>query len=208
MYNRQPQNGYLSGGGLLFLVVAAVGLFSGYLYWLKSSSSEVEMAAKQALNPPKSPHKPASKSAQKGAQQKSQADDQFHFDFFSMLPEEEYIGIEEIQKPAPVASPKPRKKQDRPVSISKRQPNTSAPSGNYLIQLGAFSRLDSAEKHKAELILKGVEHVEINTIQSAKGALYRVNVGPFQSFSSAEQQQALLKQQGYNSFLKKYKSAR
>jgi cell division protein FtsN len=190
------QRGYLSGGGLLFLVVAAVGLFSGYLYWLKSSSSGVEVAAKQAL-------KPKPKVEQRASKEK--ADDQFHFDFFSMLPEEEYIGIEE-RKPAPKTAPQPRssEKSERPVSVAKTAIK-STPTGNYLIQMGAFSRLDSAEQHKAELILMGVENVEIHTIQSAKGALYRVNVGPFQSFSSAEHQQAQLKKAGYNSFLKKYK---
>ncbi len=192
---QRSQQGYLSGGGLLFLVVVAVGLFSGYLYWLKNSSSEVEAAARQAL-------KPKPRVEQKTS--KAKVDDQFHFDFFSMLPEEEYTGVEERK---PTARPRPaaksREKKERPVSIAKSA--RSAPTGNYLIQMGAFSRLDSAEKHKAELILMGVESVQIDTIQSAKGALYRVNVGPFQSFSSAEHQQAQLKKAGYNSFLKKYK---
>ncbi len=201
MQQRPSQHGYLSGGGLLFLVVAAVGLFSGYLYWLKSSSNGVEAAAKQAL-------KPKSKVEQKVS--KAKADDQFHFDFFSMLPEEEYIGIEERKmtpaKPKPQSKPKSREQNERPVSVAKAA--KSAPTGNYLIQMGAFSKLDSAERHKAELILMGVENVQINTIQSAKGSLYRVNVGPFQSFSSAEHQQSKLKKAGYNSFLKKYKPSR
>lgn len=191
----RPQQGYLSGGGLLFLVLAAVGLFSGYLYWLKHSSSEVEAAAKQAL-------KPKPKVEQKAS--KSKADDQFRFDFFSMLPEEEYIGVEERKPSArPKAVAKQREKKQRPISVTKAA--KSAPTGNYLIQMGAFSRLDSAEKHKVELILIGVENVQINTTKGAKGSLHRVNVGPFQSFSSAEQQQAQLKRSGFNSILKKYK---
>ncbi len=196
------QQGYLSGGGLLFLVVAAVGLFSGYLYWLKNSGSEVEEAAKRTLKQSQKPQKSKNASKAKGA------DDQFHFDFFSMLPEEEYEGIEArkpIPKPSSAPAQKPREsQQSRSKTVSK-----SSPTGNYLIQMGAFRDKAAAESHKAELLLGGiVSNVQINAVKSAKGLVYRVNVGPFQSFSSAEHQQAKLKSAGYNSFLKKYKPSR
>jgi len=177
------------------LVVVAVGLFSGYLYWLKNSASSIQVLTKK---------QPAvSKKAGSG-------DDQFHFDFFSMLPDEEYIGIEERKeavKSQPKKKPvnkKERAKKSKPVPT--KAAHSAVPTGNYQIQMGAFRRRDAAEQHKAELILMGVEHVQIDTVKSAKGSLFRVNVGPFQSFSSAEHRQSQLKRAGYDSFLKKYAS--
>lgn len=184
------QRGYLSGGGLIFLVVASVGLFSGYLYWLKQSGSEVEQAAKQALKPVK----------KRAAEQPKE--EQFHFDFFSMLPQEEYSGIEEKPVEKRAAKPKSTPKKE-PERAQKQIAKRVSPTGNYVIQMGAFGSRKSADQHKAELILMGVEQVTIDTAKSAKGVLYKVNVGPFQSFSSAEHQQAMLKQAGYSSFLKK-----
>lgn len=192
MRARSTVSGYLSGGALLSLVVLTVGLFSGYLYWLKNSGNEVEVAAQQSL-----------KQSKKQAQKSQQGEQQFHFDFFSMLPEEEYSGVEVKPPPKRVEPPKRSEKKEQVAARSKSAPPPS-PTGNYLIQMGAFRSQTSAEQHKAELILMGIENVTINTVKSAKGALYRVNVGPFQSFSSAEHQQGRLKRAGYQSFLKKY----
>ncbi len=194
--------GYLSGGGLLFLVVAAVGLFSGYLYWLKNSGIEVEKAVQQALKEKKS-------SSTKSKEGGDSREDQFHFDFFSMLPEEEYVGIEERKPEAATSS---KAKQGTTSSSTADRAKRAAVSksvtgGHYLIQMGAFRSRKAADQHKAELILMGISNVQIHSVKDAKGAIHRVNVGPFQSFSSAEHQQALLKDAGYNSFLKKYKPA-
>ncbi|MBT3309937.1 MAG: SPOR domain-containing protein [Gammaproteobacteria bacterium] len=198
MSPRSTVAGYLSGGAMLSLVVVTVGLFSGYLYWLKSSGNEVEVAAKQSL-----------KQSKKQAEKSQRGDEQFHFDFFSMLPQEEYNGVE-VKPPQKAQKTKPAKKrtpQKKPLAArAKNTPSSTSPTGNYLIQMGAFRKRSSADQHKAELTLMGVENVAINTVKTAKGSLFRVNVGPFQSFSSAEHQQSRLKKAGYKSFLKKYAS--
>ena len=175
---------------MLSLVVMTVALFGGYLYWLKSSSSSIELAKKQQLS----------------SQKRQSGEDQFHFDFFSMLPEEEYIGVEEKPVVVKKGGEKSRKSEQKQPLPAAQKVTKRSPTGNYLIQMGAFRSQDSAEQHKAELILMGIESVQIKSVRSSKGALYRVNVGPFQSFSSAEHQQALLKRAGYDSFLKKYSS--
>ncbi len=164
---------------MIWLVAVAVGLFGGYLYWLKPPTEVTEQRTEEN-----------SSSSKSGGVE----DDQFHFDFFSILPNEEYTGAEQRDDaPAEKGAAKARSR-----SVSPR------PSGNYLIQLGAFRRPEMADKHKAKLILMGVENVEVEVVNSAKGPLYRVNVGPFQSFSSADNEQERLRREGYDSFLKKY----
>ena len=173
------ERGNISGFAMMWLVAVAVGLFVGYLYWLKAPTiTPVEQSEVR------------SDSLDKGG---DTDDDQFHFDFFSMLPNEEYTGVEEKRE----VTVEKKSTEEYSQSVSPR------PSGNYLIQLGAFRRPEMADKHKAKLILLGVENVQVEVVKTAKGLLYRVNVGPFQSFSSADHEQERLRREGYDSFLKK-----
>lgn len=177
--------GNISGFAMIWLAVVAVGLFAAYLYWLKvpaeqgaeslSGSSDGGAAAgKRVLNPD---------------------EHQFDFDFFSLLPEQEYRGVEEKSGTESESTTKGEEKRSHSVS--------PGPSGDYLIQLGAFSRLENADRHKAKLLLMGVENVRIETVKTTKGVRYRVNVGPFQSYSSADHEQERLRREGYTSILKK-----
>ncbi len=183
--------GFISGAGMLLLALIAIGGFVGYLYWL----GEAEITLPPAEVASKKEQRSSSSSSVEAL--KEQIEDQFQFDFFSMLPQEEYSGIEE--RPAEPRQPK-RKAEEK-------KQNSAPAKGKYLIQLGAFRQQDAADRHKAELILMGAERVQIERVETAKGALYRVSVGPFHSFSSAEQQQESLNKAGYSSFLKKIVSA-
>jgi len=179
--------GKASGSAIILLALSAAGLFGGYLYWLKMPAEPVSQQAKQQSG------KPVKSTEQ-------EQEDQFHFDFFSMLPEEEYTGVEDKPKEKDGASSKRDRKKVPAQKVS------SVREGNYLIQLGAFRSQEAADKHKAELILNGFGNVRINRVKTAKGALYRVDVGPFQSFSSADHEKQRLNNAGYKSFLKKYVS--
>lgn len=175
--------GNVSGFAMVWLAVAAASLFAAYLYWLKGPA---EQGAE-----------PLSRTGTDGVRADKQAVDpdehQFDFDFFSLLPEQEYRGAGE------------KRGGEDTTERREKRPNTapSAPSGDYLIQLGAFSRLENADRHKAKLLLMGVENVQIETVKTAKGVRYRVNVGPFQSYSSADHEQERLRREGYTSILKK-----
>lgn len=185
-----PMRGFISGAGMLLLALIAIGGFVGYLYWL----GEAEIT----LPPPEAEKRVESEKRSSVEAIKEQIEDQFQFDFFSMLPQEEYSGVEE--RP-------PELQQQKRKTEEKRKGVASAAKGKYLIQLGAFRKQDAADRHKAELLLMGVEQVQIERVETAKGALYRVSVGPFHSFSNAEQQQEVLNKAGYNSFLKKMVSS-
>lgn len=185
MVNVQGISGKTSGSAIILLALAAVGIFGGYLYWLKMP---VEPLTKQDVT----------QDGDKGKKAGQTAEDKFQFDFFSMLPEEEYTGVEDKPRKKPESSLKKGSEKE----ISKT--GSSTPRGNYLIQLGAFRSREAADKHKAELILNGFGNVQINRDRTSKGVLYRVDVGPFQSFSSADNEKQRLNSAGYKSFLKKY----
>ncbi len=168
---------------MIWLAVAAVGLFSAYLYWLKGP-------AERGTEHPSGTHVDGGVAGKEAADPDAH---QFDFDFFSLLPEQEYQGAGEKGGVESTT----REREQRPNAAP------PAPSGDYLIQLGAFSRLENADRHKAKLLLMGVENVQIETVKTAKGVHYRVNVGPFQSYSSADHEQERLRREGYTSILKK-----
>ena len=179
--------GKSSGSAIILLALVAAGIFGGYLYWLKMPA---EPEPKQSVK----------QDGDKGKKAGQESEDKFQFDFFSMLPEEEYACVEERPRKQSESSSKKSGKKKQPVKRS------STPRGNYLIQLGAFRSKEAADKQKAELILNGFENVQINRDKTSKGALYRVDVGPYQSFSSADHEKQRLNSAGYKSFLKKYVS--
>ncbi len=195
------ESGYLSGRGLLLLVLSGVGIFFAYLYWLhlgeegRESRASTAAAGKELRRLPPRP----------GEQHSGESETQFTFDFFSMLPQEEYAGMERHESPRPTL-PSLKSTPTKSSVPETKAAVSPATRGTYMIQLGAFGSRDAADRHRAELLLQGVTNVQIESARDAQGQVFRVNVGPFQSFSVAERQQAELKQSGYDSFLKKYSS--
>jgi len=73
---------------------------------------------------------------------------------------------------------------------------------DYMVQVGAFPKFADADRLKAKLIMDGFQ-VRVNPIETPKGKWYRVNIGPFASMTSAEQQRQRLQRAHYSSILRK-----
>lgn len=78
-------------------------------------------------------------------------------------------------------------------------PAAPAPVG-YVLQVGAYSTRDDAERQRAKVALTGQEaHVDERIVNGR--TLYRVRVGPFTSAQQAEQTQKLLSDNGIQTAL-------
>jgi len=82
------------------------------------------------------------------------------FEFYNMLPEMSVA--DRIKKEAQIV----KKQQTQPQY--------------YAIQIAAVNHFEEADKLKAKLTLQGFD-VKVNPIQSDKGRLYRVTIGPYPS---------------------------
>jgi rare lipoprotein A len=70
-----------------------------------------------------------------------------------------------------------------------------APSGAYVVQVGAFSDLENA--HRVRGLVEQAGPVNVDVRQTARGELFRVRVGPWQSREEAEAAQRVLAGLGY-----------
>jgi cell division protein FtsN len=83
------------------------------------------------------------------------------FSFYEMLPRLEVV-IPEVETPAPRGS----------QAVAIEEP------GIYELQVGSFKTIEDADRHKANLALRGIEsHIQVVTIDDA--VFHRVRVGPF-----------------------------
>ncbi len=181
-----------------WVALLAVILFGGYLYWLKNHSAQ-----ERAIFI--SPKKPSST--------QSEGQDAFQFDFFSVLPSENFF----MQKEKPPEAVKPieptKSKSAETSKTDTTQQTNQIPQTTrkkqvvrqgYVIQLGAFRNRKTADAYKAKLAFLGISGVRMEESTDRKGALFRVNVGSYQTFADADRMQKRLKKHGYNSFLKKF----
>jgi len=90
-----------------------------------------------------------------------------------------------IVKKVPLANKDTIPKQEsQPKEVSKPKPVTkpavvaNKPNGNWVVQLGSFSKKENAEKLKAK-IEKKYKSVYIDTVKIASGNTYRLRLGNF-----------------------------
>ena len=77
----------------------------------------------------------------------------------------------------------------------------------YAVQVGAFSSLEHAEVHSAEIRLQGIEPVSVFAEESAKfGMQYKVLVSGFASRADASKQKETLAGQGIDGFVRQAQS--
>lgn len=74
--------------------------------------------------------------------------------------------------------------------------DTDLYSGDFTVQVGAFSRRDLARRLKNKL-LETHEHVDITQVTRKSETFYRVRVGRFSSLENAEKTESRLIQTGY-----------
>ena len=96
------------------------------------------------------------------------------------------------------AAPIP-KGSGKPAPAQAGQPDDKAiTKENYLLQAGAFSNADDADKLKARLAMLGMEASVQTAAVPDKGVLYRVRLGPYKGTDEMNKTLAMLKQNGVN----------
>ncbi len=98
------------------------------------------------------------------------------------------------KKAEPKAESKP---EPRPEPKPEAKPETK-PDGRFLVQVGAYAKIEAANAVKAKLTAGG-HSVAIETIKTAEGAeRHRVRIGPFATKDLATQVRDRAKAQGYD----------
>lgn len=107
---------------------------------------------------------------------------------------------EEVSPPRVAATPFPEEKRVEPPQETKTPPPrvAEAPSGEFFVQCGAFSKPENAQKMVETL--KGLGY---QAVSEPVSGLYRVRIYGFQSRDEAEKVVSKLKSQGIESFLGK-----
>ena len=117
----------------------------------------------------------------------------FKFEFGELLLEEEYV-LSPPQRPEP---PEPKEETAASSSSTTAQPVATTASATvpprddgksaYVIQVGSFRKFEDADRTKATLALSGFETFIQKVTVEGRGEFYRVRVGPFSQYDSAEQ---------------------
>ncbi|NBW00113.1 MAG: SPOR domain-containing protein [Betaproteobacteria bacterium] len=103
-------------------------------------------------------------------------------------------------KSEPKAEPKSPPKQE-PKSEPKTEPKKSSASSGFLVQVGAYSKLEAANTVKARLA-SGGHRVILETIKLDDGSeRHRVRIGPFETRELANQVRDRAKSQGYDAIV-------
>jgi len=127
------------------------------------------------------------------------------FQFYTLLPEME-VAVPEEELQAEAARPIPLKKPEKTVAAavksaekiepgSELKPTTQKPAlkGQFLLQVGSFSKADDAERLKANLALIGLG-AHIQTVQiNGSDTWHRVRAGPFKDLASVNGARARLR---------------
>ncbi len=114
-------------------------------------------------------------------------------------------------KPEPAPSPKPAAKQpvertdDGAVALAMLEGRTPpkksaapAASGNFTLQIAAYSTDDDAKQRRDKLVASGVTNTYVERASSGGKTTYRLRVGPFPSREAAQAAQARLRALGYD----------
>ena len=120
----------------------------------------------------------------------------FKFEFGELLLEEEYV-LSPPQRPEPPEPSEPKDETAASSSSTTAQPaattaSATAPARDdgksaYVIQVGSFRKFEDADRIKATLALSGLETFIQKVTVEGRGEFYRVRVGPFHQYDSAEQ---------------------
>jgi len=111
-------------------------------------------------------------------------------------------------KPEPKAEAKAQSKPEvkaepkaEPKSTAKSEPKKTAAQAGFLVQVGAYSKLEAANGVKARLA-SGGHRVSVETIKLDDGSeRHRVRIGPFETRELANQVRDRAKSQGYDAMV-------
>lgn len=112
------------------------------------------------------------------------------------------VAVAPVTPVASISAPKkvtaaPTLKTPAPTPVASKKTEAvkagTAPH-RYMISLGEYKKYQDAQKHRAALILNGLD-VSLATLSSAKQELYRLETGPYINWREAHAAQLTLEQQ-------------
>ncbi|MGM0563127.1 MAG: SPOR domain-containing protein [Pseudomonadota bacterium] len=170
---------------LLYLAAGLViGLFVAFLLFLSQQQGESinlkEDIAKAARD---------ARTVREDSQGQS---DHPSFDFYEMLPELEVsVGEDNDVR----LKPKTGQPALPPVDEEQRAPSPE-PAGNIFLQVGAFSKFESADRQKASLLLQNWPTKVQSVTRDDGGKIFRVFVGPYSKGEALDSAERQLKKMG------------
>jgi len=181
-YKNRPRGQARKGapGWAWLLVGLMIGLFVAFLVYLKDRhglSAPISVKPTRHESAPPHPAKPASEAPKT------------RFEFYTILPEME-VPVQEEALPRRATKP------------------TKAPQekGTYLLQVASFRSHQEADRLKASLALLGME-ADIQTVSiDGKVTWHRVRMGPFSSFSRANEVRQRLRAHDLDAMVLKVKT--
>ncbi|WP_257292991.1 SPOR domain-containing protein [Endozoicomonas sp. ONNA1] len=159
--------------GWIWLVTGfAAGFFVAFLINLTPAPVSVNAPAKsaEAAQPDKKSPEPV-------------------FDFYTVLPEQEVILPEPVERQSPPTLAASEKTGSKSVSEAQ---TTTKPGVKYLLQAGSFRSAKDAERLKAQLLLAGQEPRVVKVTVGAGESWHRVQLGPFETSESIDQAKQVL----------------
>ncbi|MGC9162055.1 MAG: SPOR domain-containing protein [Thiomonas sp.] len=108
--------------------------------------------------------------------------------------------LAKLGQPGPAAASQAATTTQAPAATSPGPTAASPAEVSYVLQVGAYSTQEDAERQRAKVALTGQEaHIDQRVVNDR--TLYRVRVGPFSSAQQAEKTQKLLSDNGIQTAL-------
>lgn len=179
--------------GIIIGMVLGLAIAAGIAWYiLKTPNPFVSKESREAtrLVPDAAKHAPLPASAAAAAS--GVGESKPRFEFYKVLTDKQ-----DATAPAQKGSDKPGAAENKPVPAKAAQPaEKSAAKDTYILQAGAFSNADDADKLKAKLAMLGMEaSIQTVTIPD-KGVWHRVRLGPYKGTDEMNKTLAALKQNG------------
>lgn len=168
-----------------------IGLFVAFLLFLSQQQSE-PVSLKDSIAK-------AAKDAREVREQEESDPTDSSFDFYEMLPELEVsVGEEGTVTAKPKRPAPPAQDTASEPSESVRTQSAPAPvsSGTIYLQVGAYSKFESADQQKAGLLLQNWPTKVQSATKDDGRKIYRVFVGPYSEGASLDSAERQLKSMG------------
>jgi cell division protein FtsN len=199
---RQPEGSHIPRWVWIFTTTVAIG-FVGFLYYLSQVPAESggAEAVREQFNIALSESKEQDTAPAVPAEEHETIEDikekaetlKKAFEFYELLENDEVIVDLPDNTPTETAQPNSGEQTVAVIPESK----------SWIIQVASFSRVEDADKVRAELILNGLPDTEIVTVEVPdKGTFHRVVVGPFDHRPSLNKAQDILAELNYQPLVK------
>ncbi len=185
----EPARSRVPGWVWMFTTVTAIA-FVGFLYYLSQLPAEsggaeaVRKEVQNLANQPKTDTQPKAEPQAPKEDTKAPSLEQA-FEFYKLLKDDE----------VPVLLPEPKAPTTTQPggTITPSTPAPTTAGKRWMIQVASFSRVEDADRLRAELIINGLTEAHLNTVDLGdKGTYHRVMVGPFDNRSRLNKAQDIL----------------